>query len=114
MIDAQNNNKQAFLFLFHYFSLLRCKMSTSSFFIATATSIAAATMVILPFSMKQEPLCIAKRFADTIGEYPYSSANSFNFYSLIGANYVPNLSPLFLLSYHTWGIVFIVMITAFS
>jgi Gpi18-like mannosyltransferase len=96
-----------------FFELVRLK-SVKRFLAAAVTSFVTTLVVILPFSLKQEPLWIFKRFANTIGEYPYASVNAFNFYSLLGANYVPNTSTLFLFSYHTWGMMFIVIITAFS
>ena len=38
----------------------------------------------------------------------------FNFYSLIGANFVNYGTALLGLTYHTWGILFIILITCFS
>ncbi|MBA2875153.1 glycosyltransferase 87 family protein [Thermaerobacillus caldiproteolyticus] len=96
-----------------FFELIRLK-SIKRFFTAAVTSFVTALIIIFPFSLKQDPLWIFTLFSSTIGEYPYASVNAFNFYSLLGANYVPNTSTLFLFSYHTWGMIFIVIITAFS
>jgi Gpi18-like mannosyltransferase len=96
-----------------FFELVRLK-SVKRFFAAVMTALGTALVIILPFSFQQSPLWIFKLFAGTIGEYPYASVNAFNFFSLIGANYMPDTSSLFGLSYHTWGMMFIAMITVFS
>lgn len=38
----------------------------------------------------------------------------FNFFSLLGANFTEDAGTLFVFSYHSWGLIAIVMITAFS
>ncbi|MFC7441847.1 hypothetical protein [Laceyella putida] len=87
----------------------------SNTFLATAvTGLGTALVIVLPFSFGQEPLWTFKLFSGTIGEYPYASVNAFNFYSLLGANYAADSATLFVFSYHTWGMIFIVMITAYA
>lgn len=81
---------------------------------AAVSAIATAVVVILPFAWGKEPLWIVKLYASTIGEYPYASVNAFNFFSFLGANYKSDQSTLLLLSYSTWGMIFIVLITLFS
>ncbi|OXM84830.1 hypothetical protein [Paenibacillus rigui] len=68
----------------------------------------------LPFSIGQSPLWLYKLYAGTVNEYPYASVNAYNFFALLGANYKQDTSVLFLFSYHTWGMAFIVLITLFS
>lgn len=96
-----------------FFELVRQK-SLKSFLKAAACALITAIVLILPFSMNKGVLWIFKLFSNTVAEYPYASVNAFNFFSLIGKNYVKDTATPFLLSYHGWGMVFIVMITAFS
>lgn len=78
------------------------------------SAIAAAVVVILPFSSGQSILWIFKLYSKTISEYPYASVNGFNFYSLIGANYEQSSNTFFIFSYGTWGIIAITAITLLS
>ncbi|WP_155891162.1 glycosyltransferase 87 family protein [Ectobacillus panaciterrae] len=96
-----------------FFELVRLK-SVKCFLTAAAAGLGTALAVILPFSFHQGPFWIFKLFSSTIGEYPYASVNGFNFYSLLGANYKQDTSTLFVFSYHTWGMIFIIIVTAFS
>lgn len=75
------------------------------------TSVVTAIMLILPFSTNLNVLWIFKLFTSTLGEYPYASVNAFNFFYLLGNNYTKDASTFFLFSYHTWGMLFIVIIT---
>jgi Gpi18-like mannosyltransferase len=96
-----------------FFELVRLK-SVKRFLAAAVTILGTALVIILPFSFHQEPLWIIKLFSKTLGEYPYASVNAFNFFSLLGANYKQDSSTLFIFSYHTWGMIFIVLVTALS
>ncbi|HEY5525594.1 MAG TPA: hypothetical protein VIK26_09720, partial [Clostridium sp.] len=77
-------------------------------------SLGVGLVIILPFSLHQDPLWIINLYSRTISEYPYASVNGYNFFTLIGANYVKDTSTLFVLSYHSWGMIFIVLTTLFS
>lgn len=81
---------------------------------AVLVSFLTAVVIVLPFSLKMGPLWIFKLFTGTLGEYPYASVNAFNFYSLLGANYVNDGTVFFVFSYHTWGLIFIVLLTALA
>ena len=95
------------------FELIR-ERNLKSFLKVAASALITALVIILPFSFNQDPLWIFKLFSNTISEYPYASVNAFNFFSLLGANYTSNSATLLVFSYHTWGMIFIVIITAFS
>lgn len=71
-------------------------------------------IIILPFSINKNPLWIISLYTGTVSEYPYASMNAFNFFGLIGANYANYNSTLFVFSYHTWGMIFIVLTTLLS
>lgn len=96
-----------------FFELVRRKR-IRDFLTVGLTSLFTAVLLILPFSFSQEPLWIFKLFSHTLGEYPYASVNAFNFFSLLGANYVQDSTTLFVFSYHTWGLIFITLITLYS
>jgi len=96
-----------------FFELIREK-SLKKFLIAAAFALSTAVIIVLPFSLNKDALWIFKHFLNTVAEYPYASVNAFNFFSLIGKNYVKDATNTFLLSYHNWGMIFIVIITAFS
>lgn len=72
-------------------------------------------IIILPFSISNHNITwIFSLYKNTISEYPYASDNAFNFFSLIGANHIKDTTTMFILSYHNWGMIFIVLITILS
>lgn len=96
-----------------FFELIRQK-NLKGFLKAIACSLSTAVVIALPFSLNKGALWIIRLFSSTVAEYPYASVNAFNFFSLIGANYTKDASTLLVLSYHSWGMIFIVMISAFA
>ena len=54
------------------------------------TSVLAALIIILPFSLRQESLFgwLIKLYSDTLSSYPYATLNTANLYYLVGANWV--------------------------
>jgi Gpi18-like mannosyltransferase len=95
------------------FELLRLK-SIKAFGKACIAAVVTACILILPFSIHQEPLWLVQLYSNTLGEYPFASVNAFNFFSLLGANYIPDTNTLFVFSYRTWGLIFIMVITLLS
>lgn len=71
-------------------------------------------LIAFPFAIGKKPLWLVDLYRQTIGEYPYASVNGYNFFSLIGANLKEKSSPFLLLSYGTWGMLFIVLTTLFT
>lgn len=97
-----------------FFELVRGR-SLKSFIYSALSAMATALIIIIPFSLNgQNPLWIFNLYSKTIAEYPYASVNGFNFFSLIGANYIKDTDTLFVFNYHTWGIIFIVVTTLIS
>jgi Gpi18-like mannosyltransferase len=97
-----------------FFELVREK-KVKNFIYAGVSAIITVLIIIIPFSLNQQsPLWIFNLYTKTISEYPYASVNAFNFFSLIGANYKNNNTILFLFSYHTIGMFFIVLTTLIS
>ena len=73
-------------------------------------------LIALPFSFHASggALWLVQLMKRTISEYPYASVNAFNFFSLIGGNFQSDSAELFIFSYHTWGMLAIVLISLVS
>jgi len=96
-----------------FFELLRQK-NIKKIIMAAVCGLGAALVIIMPFSWHEGALWIFKLFSGTLAEYPYASVNAFNLFGLLGANYKNDASTLLLFSYHSWGMIFIVLITALA
>ncbi|MFK7693785.1 phospholipid carrier-dependent glycosyltransferase [Paenibacillus sp. HJGM_3] len=75
--------------------------------------LAAFLVMILPFGTSKGLFWIVHLYTSTLGSYPYASLNAFNLFALLGGNWQP-VTNRFLLSYETWGTVFIVLTVAYS
>lgn len=93
-----------------FFELVRQK-SLMNFIKAAAAALVTTAAIVLPFSYNKGALWIYNLFAKTADEYPYASVNAFNFFSLIEKNWVRDSTVFWDLSYHAWGMVFIVAVT---
>ena len=96
-----------------FFELIRQK-SLINWLKVILSALSTAAVIILPFSLNRGVLWIFQLFATAVSEYPYASVNAFNFFGLLGANYTRDATTLFVLSYHSWGLIFIVTITALA
>lgn len=79
---------------------------------STGIGLASALVITLPFALQQGPFWIIELYMKTLGEYPFASINAFNLFSLLGANYTRYSEALGFLSYQSWGMLFIVTVTA--
>lgn len=93
-----------------FFELVRQK-SLMNFIKAAVAALGTTAAIVLPFSYNKGVLWIYNLFAKTTGEYPYASVNAFNFFSLIEKNWMSDSAVFWGLSYHTWGMIFIVAVT---
>ncbi|WP_342418035.1 glycosyltransferase 87 family protein [Paenibacillus sp. FSL R10-2782] len=96
-----------------FFELLR-QRKIQPWLLAVGAAVVTTILVVLPFSWGQEPLWLLDLYKGTVGEYPYASVNAYNFFALIGGNYTQDTTTLFLFSYHTWGMIGIVLVTLFT
>ena len=71
-------------------------------------------VILIPFSIKQQPLWIFAFIAKSLSSYPYASCNAFNIFTLFGANWLPASESFLFLPYRVWGSIFIVLITGIS
>lgn len=65
---------------------------------------------VLPFTGDQPIGWIVGKYAGTINSYEYASLNAFNLFALTGGNWQYHNQPLWLLTYETWGLIFIGLI----
>ncbi|OOM77974.1 glycosyltransferase 87 family protein [Clostridium sp. BL-8] len=94
-----------------FFELVR-QRTIKNFVYSAISAFITALIIIIPFSLNsQNPLWIINLYTKTISEYPYASINAFNFFGLIGGNYKDYNTELFSISYHTLGMIFIVLTT---
>lgn len=94
-----------------FFELVRQK-KVKNFVYAAISAFITAIIIIIPFSLNtQSPLWIINLYTNTISEYQYASMNAFNLFGLIGGNYKDYNTELFLISYHTLGMIFIILTT---
>lgn len=96
-----------------FFELLK-RRKILNFLWSIGSALAAGILILLPFSLKQHPLWIIGLFKKTAGEYPYASLNAFNLFALLGSNLKKDSSMLLFLNYNTWGLIFILLVTAFT
>ncbi|MDH2331226.1 MULTISPECIES: glycosyltransferase 87 family protein [Paenibacillus] len=96
-----------------FFELLR-QRKIQPWLLSIGGAVVTTILVILPFSWGQESLWLLDLYKGTVGEYPYASVNAYNFFALIGGNYTQDTTTLFLFSYHTWGMICIVLVTLFT
>lgn len=85
-------------------------------FLALGWYALVTALIALPFSFYTNggALWLVQLIKRTIGEYPYASVNAFNFFSLLGGNYQSDGVKLFIFSYHTWGIIAIILVSLAS
>ncbi|WP_246021687.1 glycosyltransferase family 39 protein [Paenibacillus zeisoli] len=105
---------QGIIYLPILFFALVAARKWRSWFASAASAVLTLLIVILPFSIGQDPLWLYDLYSGTVNEYPYASVNAFNFFAFLGANYKPDTDTLLIFSYHTWGLIFIVLSTLFS
>lgn len=96
-----------------FFELFRHK-DWKLFFKSLGLGLAGFLIIILPFAFRQGPLWIIELYLKTLGEYPFASVNAFNLFNLLGANYIRYSETLAFMSYQSWGMLFIVAVTALS
>lgn len=82
--------------------------------ISIVTALAITAVVTLPFTTMDGPFWIFKLVSKTMTQYPRASLNAFNLFALLGANLRFDNEKLFIFDYKTWGMIFDVMILAFT
>lgn len=87
--------------------LLRFAYSICAFFIT-------AFLIVLPFGFKEGAgifTWVINIYKGTAGGYSYATVNSFNFFYMLGANWVKDSTQFMGLTYFAWGMIFIVIVS---
>ena len=79
------------------FTWLRNQSSRRSILRGIVYAFVVLLIVVIPFSLHQDPFWIVKQYADTLASYPYATVNTANFYYLLNANWISisNEAPAF-------------------
>jgi Gpi18-like mannosyltransferase len=96
-----------------FFELVRQK-KIKNFVVSLLVAIVTALIVITPFTAGRDITWIFKLYSSTVSEYPYATVNAFNFFYLMGANSIKDTTTFLFMSYHTWGMLSIVLTTLLS
>lgn len=62
--------------------------------------------LMLPFGLDK----VITQYKDTLVSYPHASCNAYNFWAMLGVNWMPQNGKLIFLTYNQWGSLFIVLI----
>ena len=73
--------------------------------LAAVGSLAVYTAVVMPFSAGRSFFWLIPHFIESGGDYPYTTANAFNLWTLLGGQTLPDATPFWQLSYGGWGVV---------
>ncbi len=76
--------------------------------------IVALILLCLPFTKGFDFIPIVSQYVSTIASYPYASLNAYNFYALIGGNWVPVSEKLVFIPYSLFGMLCIIAIALSS
>ena len=88
------------------------KFTWKKFWYNLSTGIGSIVLLILaalPFGLEQ----VIAQYADTMASYTYASVNAYNFWTMLGKNWIQQSEKFIGLSMQTWGTVFIVFVYAF-
>ena len=100
-----------FTVLFDFIDDFKDKEARNKMIKAGVLSVLAGILVLLivplPVTGGNYGLLIEK-YKSAVGMYQYATVCAANFFGAIGANWVKNTEPFLLLTYKTWGFIFIV------
>jgi Gpi18-like mannosyltransferase len=95
-----------------FFELLRQK-KLGSILSAAFYALITILLIVLPFSMGQNPGWLIKLYLHTADDFPFAAVNADNFFNLVGGNFVSDSKPFLFLTYRLWGYIFFTMIILF-
>ena len=80
--------------------------------VAGVSSLVVFVLGMLPFGLQES----ISQYTETLGSYPYASVNAYNFWTLLGKNWVSQEETFLFLPYRVWGtlsILFIVIVVIY-
>ena len=87
--------------------------SVGTLFGGAAVSLGVVILLSLPFTGSQTPvLWLFEKYFSTFVSYPYASVNAFNWIAFLGGNWQPESARFLFLSWKSWGILAILLLTA--
>jgi Gpi18-like mannosyltransferase len=106
---------QGILFLpvlfYELFQTKSIMVMVKAFFISLATF----TVITLPFTIgNPDFFWFYHLLGRMLGGWEFASVNAFNFFALVGGNWIEIGKPFMFLTYEIWGDIFLVIIIAFS
>ena len=66
---------------------IREKRSRKHILIGIVAALAVLLIIVIPFSLRQDPFWIINQYAGTLASYPYATVNTTNFYYLMNGNW---------------------------
>lgn len=69
-------------------------------------AILCMVIAVLPYGLQK----VISLYTNTVGSFEYASVNAYNFWTLVGKNWISQGDRGFGLSYQTWGTIFILLI----
>lgn len=94
------------LWLFAFFE----RKSLAVFLRSLLVGIGTFLVLSLPFSLP----AVFRIYRGALGTYKYTTLNAFNFFALLGGNWIPDTQKVLFLSFREWGYVAVVGIVIFS
>ncbi|WP_088188126.1 glycosyltransferase 87 family protein [Desulfosporosinus sp. FKA] len=95
-----------------FFAVVKNK-KVKTFIYSFLSMLATILLVSFPFLLRNGFLWIVKLYTGTLSEYTAAAQGSYNLFGLLGGEGKPDSSALFILSYNTWGFIFIILISCF-
>lgn len=95
--------------------LIRRK-SITLFLRCAASGAAVFLLLALPFTWGKPggPLWLIELYTGTLSQYPYASLNAFNFFALVGGNWLPVSGAFLRIPYAAWSGILLAASMAFS
>lgn len=71
--------------------------------------IGLTVLAVLPFGLSE----VISQYVDTMSSYEYASVNAYNFWTMLGKNWVQQSEKLLGIPMQIWGTIFIILVYAF-
>lgn len=106
--------QSAMVFPIVLYLFFRTGFSWKKLLSAMIGGLATYTAVTLPFAGGRPFYWIIDLYLTSGGDYPYATANGFNFWTLWGGQAVHDSLPFWGLTYATWSLIFLAAVALFS
>ncbi|NLY74905.1 MAG: hypothetical protein GX075_06340 [Firmicutes bacterium] len=83
------------------------------FGLAVLAGLGTYLLIVIPFSAGKPIYWIVQHFIASGGDYPYATANAFNFWTILGGQSVADDLPFWGLTYAVWSLIFVGAVIGF-